>query len=193
MPPALRGSARPPASIGPPGLEAGARAARVLPGGKSGGGGCSPKVSASEPAGKLPDRAASERGGKRAWRRGGRGAPRANQRAERAEGASEGRQAVRSSFESNCLSQEEMWHLIQGEQRGKGPSGSGTGTSLTLPRAKLPEANSDRPLPVSGLTSAARGDQYVLRCGNYFPIIPREQRPSYSLGVMGNPHPGPGH
>lgn len=99
-------------------------------------------------------------------RRGGRGAPRANQRAERAEGASEGRQAVRSSFESNCLSQE-MWHLIQGEQRGKGPSGSGPGTSLTLLRAKLPEANSDRPLPVSGLTSAARGDQYALRCGTY--------------------------
>lgn len=81
-----------------------------------------------------------------------------------------------------------MWHLIQGEQRGKGPSGSGPGTSLTLLRAKLPEANSDRPLPVSGLTSAARGDQYALRCGTYSQSSPETFLLS---GGDGEPSPRP--
>lgn len=128
VPPALSGSVRPPASIGPPGLEAGAGAAQAGPGWprRQERGDLPTKVPAGEQAGEGPGRAASERaserGGERAGRRGGRGAPRAKEQAERAEGASEGRQAVRSSFESNCLSQEEMWHLMQGEGRGKGPS-----------------------------------------------------------------------
>lgn len=125
VPPALSGSVRPPASIWPPGLGAEARAARAGLGWprRQERGDVPTKVPAGKQAGEGPGRAASERSGERAGRRGGRGAPRANEQAERAEGASEGRQAVRSSFESNCLSQEEMWHLMQGEGRGKGPSG----------------------------------------------------------------------
>ena len=95
----------------PRGFGAGARAAR--------GAGVSPPPP-SVPAGGGPSRC--ERAGRLAGREAGRKERAAGERAERAEGASEGRQAVRSSFESNCLSQEEMWHSRQGEGRGKGPS-----------------------------------------------------------------------
>ena len=79
------------------------------------GAGVSP-LPPSVPAGGGPSRC--ERAGRRAGREAGRKERAAGERAERAEGASEGRQAVRSSFESNCLSQEEMWHSRPGEGRG---------------------------------------------------------------------------
>lgn len=161
VPPALRGSARQPVGIGPPGLGAGVQEAR---GRGAGGGGRSPPQQHPEsgraggPGAELSCEQASEA---RAGREEGRKERAASKRGELAEGASEGRQAVRSSFESNCLSQEEMWHLMLGEERGKGPSARSHGPSshpglpgppFPPPRVKLPQANYEGPLHVSGLT-----------------------------------------
>lgn len=60
---------------------------------------------------------------------------------------------MRSSFESNCLSQEEMWHLMLGEGRGRDPLALAGplltprgGQASPAPKTKLPQANLDGPL-----------------------------------------------
>lgn len=127
---------------------------------------------------------------RRAGREEGRKERAASERAELAEGASEGRQAVRSSFESNCLSQEEMWHSMQGEGRGKGPSRLRAGAPphtqgrprppFLRPGPSCRGPTGTNPCPShSRLTSAAMGAPTH--------ITPRERPPFYSLGVMGTP------
>lgn len=115
--PALRGSARPPRASGPRSSGLGPERPerqrtpphpRVPAGGRA-------AVPSCERAGEA---ASGPGGGERGARRELTSEPASPAR----ERASEGRQAVRSSFESNCLSQEEMWHLMQREGRGKGPS-----------------------------------------------------------------------
>lgn len=81
VPPALRGSARPPADIGPPGLGAGAPAAREAEAAPL------PRVPAGGRAGEGPRRAASEPAGRPAGREEGQERAAAHgERAQRAEG-----------------------------------------------------------------------------------------------------------
>ena len=148
---------------------------------------CPPTHPPPSPPPRVP---AGGRARRRAGREEGRKERAASERAELAEGASEGRQAVRSSFESNCLSQEEMWHSMQGEGRGKGPSRLRAGApphTQGRPRPPFPRPGPSCLGPIgtnpcrshSGLTSAAMGAPTH--------ITPRERPPFYSLGVMGTP------